>query len=338
MPRITLQHIFRYCNVIGIDRRQAEENIREESMTHVFSHPAGLGHITPPGHPERVERLAAVANGLAGLAVIRREAPLADRAEVLRCHPARHLARIEAALPQEGWAQLDADTFLSPGSLAAALQAIGGAGAAVDAVLVGEARNAFVACRPPGHHAEAATAMGFCLFGTVAIAAKRALDHHGLSRVAIVDFDVHHGNGTQDLIWDEARCFFASSHQMPLYPGSGAASETGAHGQIVNVPLREGSGGDVMRAAYEARILPALAAWKPELILISAGFDAHADDPLAGLEWQAEDYAWLTERICDVADATCQGRVVSCLEGGYDLDALTLSVAAHVGVLQERGR
>jgi acetoin utilization deacetylase AcuC-like enzyme len=180
--------------------------------------------------------------------------------------------------------------------------------------------------------------MGFCLFGTVAIAAKHALDHHGLSRVAIVDFDVHHGNGTQDLLWDESRTLFISSHQMPLYPGSGARSETGAHGQIVNIPLREGSGGGVMRAAYEALAFPALTAWKPELILISAGFDAHQDDPLAGLEWQAEDYAWLTRRICEIADATCGGRVVSCLEGGYDLDALAASVAAHVGVLMEQGQ
>lgn len=179
--------------------------------------------------------------------------------------------------------------------------------------------------------------MGFCLFGTVAIAAKHALDHHGLSRVAIVDFDVHHGNGTQDLLWNEARCLFASSHQMPLYPGSGSRSETGAHGQIVNVPLREGSGGGVMREAYETLIFPTLSAWKPELILISAGFDAHADDPLAGLEWQAEDYRWLTERLCDIAHQQCAGRVVSCLEGGYDLAALQLCVAAHVGVLQERG-
>ena len=186
-------------------------------------------------------------------------------------------------------------------------------------------------------HAERAQAMGFCLFGSVAIGAKRALDLHGLGRVAVVDFDVHHGNGTQDLLWDEARCLFISSHQMPLYPGSGAVAERGAHGQILNVPLREGSGGGAMRAAYEALVFPALEAWKPELILISAGFDAHADDPLAGLEWQAGDYAWLTGRICDVAEAHAGGRVVSALEGGYDLAALAASVAAHVGVLQERG-
>lgn len=306
-------------------------------MVLVYQDADFAGHLTPPGHPERVERLAAVAAGLQGLAPEHRAPPLADEADLRRCHPAAYIARLRAAVPAAGWAQLDGDTFLSPGSLRAAERAVGGICAAVDAVLAGEARTAFVAARPPGHHAETATAMGFCLFGTVAIAAKRALDHHGLSRVAVVDFDVHHGNGTQDLLWNEPRCLFASSHQMPLYPGSGAPAERGAHGQILNVPLRAGSGGAAMRAAYEAQILPALQAWRPELILISAGFDAHADDPLAGLRWQAEDYEWLTARICAAAGAHAGGRVVSTLEGGYDLDALTASVAAHVGVLQERG-
>ncbi len=303
----------------------------------VFGHEGFAGHVTPLGHPERVERLAAVERGLAGIAVERRSAPLAEQAEVLRCHSADYLARVVLAGPVEGWAQMDGDTYLSPGSLEAALRAVGGVGAAVDAVIAGQTRTAFVAARPPGHHAERAQAMGFCLFGSVAIGAKRALDLHGLGRVAVVDFDVHHGNGTQDLLWDEGRCLFVSSHQMPLYPGSGSASESGAHGQILNVPLREGSGGAAMRAAYEALVFPALEAWKPELILISAGFDAHADDPLAGLEWQAEDYGWLTGRICDLAEVHAGGRVVSALEGGYDLDALAASVAAHVGVLQERG-
>ena len=306
--------------------------------TALFTADAFRRHVTPPGHPEQVARLQAVAKALAGMDLDRRDAPLCCDGDILRCHPARYLDRVHAAEPAQGWAQLDADTWLSPGSVEAALRAVGGACAAVDAVLADEVKNAFIAARPPGHHAETATAMGFCLFGTVAIAAKHALDHHGLSRVAIVDFDVHHGNGTQDLLWDEPRCLFISSHQMPLYPGTGAALETGAHGQILNLPLRDGSGGCVMRAAYDARVLPALAAWQPQLILISAGFDAHADDPLAGLEWQAEDYAWLTARICDLADEHSGGRVVSCLEGGYDLDALAASVAAHVGVLQERGR
>lgn len=300
----------------------------------VLTHPDCARHVTPPGHPERVERLVAVERGLAGIAVERRECPAGEEAEVLRCHPAGYLARVKAAVPSEGWAQLDGDTFLSPGSYHAAMRAVGGICAAVDAVAGGEAKTAFVAGRPPGHHVERETEMGFCLFGTAAIGAKRALDHHRLSRVAIVDFDVHHGNGTQDLLWDEARCLIVSSHQMPLYPGTGRPEERGAHGQIVNVPLRSGSGGREMREAYERTVFPALAEWEPELLLISAGFDAHADDPLAGLEWQAEDYRWLTDRLCDFAGA----RVVSSLEGGYDLEALAACVAAHVGVLEERGR
>lgn len=300
----------------------------------VFAHDACRGHVTPPGHPERVERLAAVERGLAGIAVERRECPLGDQTDVLRCHPAGYLARVKGAVPVEGWAQLDGDTFLSSGSFEAAMRAVGGICAAVDAVVSGEANTAFVAGRPPGHHAERDIAMGFCLFGTVAIGAKRALEHHGLSRVAIVDFDVHHGNGTQDLLWDEGRCLFVSSHQMPLYPGTGRPEEKGAHGQIMNLPLRGGSTGHDMRQVYERVVFPALEEWKPELLLISAGFDAHADDPLAGLEWQAEDYAWLTRHLCEFAG----GRVVSSLEGGYDLDALAASVAAHLGVLEERGR
>jgi acetoin utilization deacetylase AcuC-like enzyme len=300
----------------------------------VFTHADCQRHVTPPGHPEQVARLLAVERGLSGLTVERRDCPMGQEVDVLRCHPARYLQRIRGAVPQDGLAQLDGDTFLSPGSYDAAMRAVGGICAAVDSVVTGQAKTAFVAARPPGHHAERQTAMGFCLLGTVAIGAKRALDHHGLGRVAIVDFDVHHGNGTQDLLWDEARCLFVSSHQMPLYPGTGRADERGAHGQILNVPLREGSGGKAMREVYERVVFPVLKAWGPELLLISAGFDAHADDPLAGLEWQTEDYRWLTDRLCDFAG----GRVVSTLEGGYDLDALAASVAAHVGVLEERGR
>jgi acetoin utilization deacetylase AcuC-like enzyme len=204
-------------------------------------------------------------------------------------------------------------------------------------VLSGAASNAFVATRPPGHHAETDTAMGFCLFGTIAIAAKYALDHHKLARVAVVDFDVHHGNGTQDLLWEEPRVLFASSHQMPLYPGSGAAHEVGAHRQIINLPLRAGSSGAEMRAAYDAHIFPRIDAFAPELILVSAGFDAHRADTLANLNWVEDDFAWLTRRICDLADDHCAGRVVSALEGGYDLPALAASAAAHVNVLKERG-
>ena len=304
-------------------------------MTLVFAHSDGLLHREPEGHPEQAARLGAVEAALAGLAVARREAPLAERADVLRCHPERYLARVEAAVPQAGLAMLDGDTYLAPGSLRAALRAVGGVCAAVDAVMAGAAKTAFVACRPPGHHAETAQAMGFCLFGSVAIGAKRALDHHGLSRVAVLDFDVHHGNGTQDLLWDEARALFVSSHQMPLYPGSGAAEERGAHGQVVNLPLRSGSGGAAMRAVW-ARALDRVRDFQPELILVSAGFDAHEDDPLAGLNWQVADFVWLTEAICDLAEEVCGGRVVSALEGGYDLAALAACAAAHVDVLLRR--
>lgn len=300
-------------------------------MVLVYSHHDFARHETPPGHPERVERFAAVEAGLAGLAVERRAVPLGAEADLLRCHPAGHVARLRAAVPESGWLALDGDTLLSPGTIDAALRAVGGACAAVDAVLA-EGGRAFVACRPPGHHAETATAMGFCFFGTVAIAAMRALEVHGLARVAVLDFDVHHGNGTQDLLWDEARAMFVSSHQMPLYPGSGSASEVGAQGQILNLPLRAGSGGAGMRAVW-GPALARVAAFEPGLILISAGFDAHRDDPLGGLGWTAEDFVWLTRAICDLADRVCGGRVVSCLEGGYDLEALTASVAAHVAEL-----
>jgi acetoin utilization deacetylase AcuC-like enzyme len=298
-------------------------------MVLVYAHPASAGHVTPPGHPEQVARLAAVEQGLTGLAVQRREMPLGADADILRCHPADYLARVRGAVPDAGWVQLDGDTYLSPGSVEAALHAVGGACAAVDAVMGGG--RAFVAARPPGHHAETSTAMGFCIFGTVAIAAKHAMAVHGLTRIAIVDFDVHHGNGTQDLMWDEARCRFISSHQMPLYPGTGAPAERGAHGQIINIPLREGSVGAAMQAAYQAQVFPVLEAYAPELLLISAGFDAHMADPLAGMNWQAADYAWLTQGLCRVAG----DRVVSCLEGGYDLVALSECVAAHVGALGE---
>lgn len=311
-------------------------------MTTLFlTHPAALQHVTPPGHPERVDRLKAILGALADprfAALDRRAAPLAEEAEVLRCHAPDYLAELKAARPEDdGWTQIDADTFLSRGSWEAALRAIGGVEAAVDAVLSGAVANAFVAMRPPGHHAETARSMGFCLFGTVAIAAKYALDRHGLSRVAVLDFDVHHGNGTQDLLWDEARAIFASSHQFPLWPGTGRVEEAGAHGQVINLPLRPGSDGAQMRAVWEPA-LARVAAFRPDLVLVSAGFDAHRDDPLANLAWTETDFAWITGAICDMAETCCAGRVVSVLEGGYDLDALAASVAAHVGVLMERGR
>ena len=308
--------------------------------TALFSPPDCQDHLTPPGHPEQVARLVAIAAALAAeefAELDRQDAPLADERALLRCHPQGHVDRVRDAIPAHGFAQLDADTHVSPGSFRAALRAVGASLAAVEQVVSGARHNAFVACRPPGHHAERERAMGFCLFGNVSIAAKYALDALGLARVAIIDFDAHHGNGTQDLMWDEPRALYCSSHQVPLYPGTGAVEETGGAGHVVNAPLAPATGGAEMRAVYDEVILPAVEAFAPGLILVSAGFDAHARDPLAQLNWRTDDFAWLTARICDVADRVCAGRIVSTLEGGYDLDALGESVAAHVGVLTERG-
>lgn len=307
-------------------------------MTQIYWHEAALAHVTPPGHPERVARAEAVHAALKELeGLVWLEAPAADRSEVLRCHPAHYFDRIEASIPDASYVSLDADTHVSPGSLDAALRAVGGCCAAVDAVLAGDEKTAFVAMRPPGHHAETETAMGFCLFGTAAIAAKRALDEHGLERVAVLDFDVHHGNGTQDLLWAEERTLFCSSHQMPLYPGSGAVHETGAYNNVLNAPLAPMTGGAEMQRAWGDIILPAVDDFAPELIIVSAGFDAHVADPLANLNWTEDDFAWVTRGICEVADAHSAGRVVSTLEGGYDLDALAASVVSHVAVLKEQG-
>ncbi|MDF1856340.1 histone deacetylase family protein [Pseudooceanicola sp.] len=306
--------------------------------TALISHPDCLAHITPEGHPERVARLQAVLAMLDGKDLLRVAAPQAADADLELAHPARYVARIRATGPAEGVVQLDPDTWMSPGSLTAALSAAGGALKAVDLVLQGQADNAFVACRPPGHHAETETPMGFCLFGNVAIAAKHALERHGLTRVAIVDFDVHHGNGTQDLLQNDPRILFISSHQMPLYPDTGAPEETGGHDNVMNIALRAGADGHAYRTILADRILPRLRDFAPELILISAGFDAHRDDPLAGLCLVEADFAEITEAICELAAEVCNGRVVSCLEGGYDLDALANSAAVHVDALIAAGQ
>ena len=305
--------------------------------TAVISHDDCFDHVTPPGHPEQVARLDAVLQALEGMDLVRVKAPLAAEDDLLRAHPKAHVDAIRATAPADGWRSLDADTHMSAGTLAAAYRAAGAAVRAVDMVLGGEAGAAFCATRPPGHHAERETAMGFCFFGNVAIAAKHALDHHGLGRVAILDFDVHHGNGTQDLVEDDPRILFCSSHQSPLYPGTGAAHETGV-GNVLNVPLAGGTGSAGFRAAWEKVILPRVDDFKPELIILSAGFDAHKADPLAGMMLETADFAWVTEAICDVADRHCGGQVVSALEGGYDLTALGDSVRAHVSVLEERHR
>lgn len=310
-------------------------------MTTAFlTHPDCLEHVTPSGHPERVDRLHALNSALAAPefdALVREEAPLADEDAIAGTHPRRYIEKVRAAIPSSGHFALDGDTHLSPTSYPAALRGVGGNIRAVDMVMNGAVQNSFVGCRPPGHHAETETAMGFCLFGNVVIGARHALDAHGAKRVAIVDFDVHHGNGTQDLVWDDDRILFVSSHQMPLYPGSGHPHESGAHGNVLNVPMEPMSDGATFRRLYERVVFPAVADFDPDLIMISAGFDAHAADPLANINLVEGDFAWVTKRLCDLADTHCGGRVVSTLEGGYDLDALAASAAAHVLVLMERG-
>ena len=306
--------------------------------TLLITDPAFLAHETAAGHPERPERLRAVEAALAGsrFAALKREsAPAAAEADIMRVHPKAYIDRLEAAAPQIGLAHLDADTMLSAGTLEACYKASGGMLRAVDAVLGGEARNAFIAARPPGHHAETATAMGFCFFNHIAVAARHAQAVHGLDRVAILDWDVHHGNGTEDIFWADASVLYASTHQSPLYPGTGAASDRGEHDTIVNAPLREGTGSAGFREVIQGLVLPRIEAFRPELILISAGFDAHRLDPLGGLLLDEEDFAWATREVMRIADRCCKGRIVSLLEGGYDLKGLALSVAAHVGALMD---
>jgi len=305
-------------------------------QTLLYSHPCFLEHDTGPHHPERPDRLRAIMAALETEAfslLDRREAPCADKAQIARVHPEWFVEWVLAQIPKEGWKRLDADTIVSPRSGEAALRAAGAVCAAVDAVVSGEARNAFCAVRPPGHHAEPERAMGFCLFNNVAVAAAHARAAHGLKRVAVVDFDVHHGNGTQAAFENEPDLFYASTHQYPLYPGTGQPHEHGVANNIVNAPLSPFAGSVEFRQAMERIVLPALDAFKPELLLISAGFDAHLRDPLASLNLVEDDYAWVTRELCAVASRRCRSRVVSALEGGYDLRALAGSVAAHVDVL-----
>ncbi|MBI3434691.1 MAG: histone deacetylase family protein [Proteobacteria bacterium] len=304
--------------------------------TLLITHAACLDHLTPSGHPERPDRLRAIARALAHerfAPLMRVEAPRAEIAAIARCHPLDYVEALRAAVPQAGLARLDADTALSPGSFEAALRAAGGAVHAVDAVFAKTAANAFCAMRPPGHHTETARPMGFCLLNNAAIAARHAQIAHGAGRVAVVDFDVHHGNGTQEIFWADRTVMYCSTHEMPLYPGTGAKSERGEFNTIVNAPLRAGDGGDAFKAAFEAAILPRLREFAPELLIVSAGFDAHARDPLANLNLVEADFAWATRKLMDIADASAQGRLVSLLEGGYDLEGLAQSVAAHVGAL-----
>ncbi len=303
----------------------------------LFTHAACLDHMPGPGHPESPSRLAAVLQALDTdrfARVDRIEAPRATREQLLRVHDARLVDDIHEGVPADGLRRLDADTAMSPGSKDAALRAAGAVCAAVDLVLAGNTRRAFCAVRPPGHHATAQTAMGFCLFNSVAVGAAHALAGSAVERVAIIDFDVHHGNGTQDIFWSDARVMYASSHQWPLYPGTGAARERGA-GNIVNAPLDPGAGSVEFREAYTKTVLPALEAFAPQLVMVSAGFDAHKLDPLANLNLETSDYAWVTERLVELAERHAQGRIVSSLEGGYSLTALREATAAHMTALLE---
>ena len=310
--------------------------------TLLITHPSFAGHDTGPGHPERPDRMRAidrvlghdVFNGLT-----RVEAPLrADVEEaILLAHPKRHLDHIKANRPAPGAEprQIDPDTVMSGGSWEAVLRAVGAGLLAVDEVMAGKTKNAFCQVRPPGHHAEADRAMGFCLFSNIAIAGKYARQKYSAERIAVVDFDVHHGNGTQDIFWGDKDLFFASTHQMPLYPGTGAVNETGAANNVVNAPLRPGDSGSQFREAFESRVLPKLMAFRPDIVFISAGFDAHEDDPLANLRLKEPDFAWATEKLVEIADKQAGGRLVSMLEGGYNLNALARSVAVHVKALMD---
>lgn len=304
--------------------------------TALFTHEACLGHVPGPSHPESPARLEAVYSALSGSdfeALDRREAPQATIDQIARVHPRDYVTQVLEAIPEKGAVRLDADTIVSPGSGEAALRAAGAVCAAVDAVVGGEVRNAFCAVRPPGHHAEPTIPMGFCIFNSVAVGGAHAREAHGLTRVAVVDFDVHHGNGTQAMFHDDANSFFASTHQSPLYPGTGAAHERGCANNIVNAPLAPYAGSDAFRKALDETILPALHNFGPDIVFISAGFDAHEDDPLASLNFSDDDYAWATECIMSAADSLCEGRLVSTLEGGYDLAALGRSAAQHVRTL-----
>ncbi len=305
--------------------------------TRLYSHPVFLEHLTPPGHPERPDRLRAIARLLDDEPferLDRVDAPEGDASTILYAHPQSHLDKIRAAVPAEGRVRIDGDTSMSPRSFEAALHAIGAANAAVDDVFAGRADNVFVAARPPGHHAEKVTAMGFCLFNNAAIAARHAQKAHGVERVAIVDWDVHHGNGTQDIFWDDPTVLYASTHQMPLYPGTGARDETGA-GNVFNAPLSPNSGSDLFREAFRSVVLPALENFRPELVIVSAGFDAHHRDPLAEINLTEDDFDWATGELMEVAGRHARNRLVSLLEGGYDLQGLAFSVGAHVSRLMK---
>ena len=307
--------------------------------TLLITPPCFLEHDTGPGHPERPDRMRAINKVLEHELfndLKRVEAPLRDDVEaaIALAHPQHYIDEIKASRPRAGEepVRLDPDTVLSPGSWEAALRAVGAGMMAVDEVMAGTVKNAFCQVRPCGHHAEATRAMGFCIFSNIAIAGMYARKRYGAERIAVVDFDVHHGNGTQDIFWSDKDLFLASTHQMPLYPGTGALNEVGV-GNICNAPLRPGDGGEQFREAMESRVLPSLQNFSPDIVFISAGFDAHEDDPLANLRLKEADFAWATEKLVDIAEKQSGGRLVSMLEGGYNLTALARSVAVHLNRL-----
>jgi len=304
--------------------------------TLLLTHPACLNHLMPPGHPVRPDRLRAINEVLAEQrfnALARGEAPEGDLDCVALCHNEHYITELRHVAPTSGLVYIDGDTSMSPGTWEAVMRGVGGAIAATDAVMTGKHPNAFVAVRPPGHHAEKSTPMGFCFFDNAAIAARYAQRKYGISRAAVIDFDVHHGNGTQDIFWADKSVMYCSTHQMPLFPGTGARGERGEHDTIVNAPLAPEDGSAQFRSAFENAILPQLKKFSPELVIISAGFDAHHRDPLASINLRGEDFGWVTQKLMDIAEQSAGGRVVSMLEGGYDLQGLKESVAAHVTAL-----
>jgi acetoin utilization deacetylase AcuC-like enzyme len=307
-------------------------------MTLFVTHPACLQHLTAPDHPERPDRLRAIERALEHerfMFLVREQCPRADIETIALCHSMEYIERIRRAVPQTGTVQLDEDTVLSAGSFEASLRAAGGAILAVDEIMTGKARNAFVSVRPAGHHAETASAMGFCLFNNAALAVRHAERRYGVERAAIVDFDAHHGNGSQQIFWSDRTVMYCSTHEMPLFPGTGSMLERGEYNNIVNAPLRAGDSGETFREALDVAILPRVQDFAPDLVVISAGFDAHRLDPLANLKLTEADFEWATRRIMKIADVRSCGRVISVLEGGYALESLARSVAAHISALMQ---